>query len=405
MFYRFRYFRRARALALTSDEKDAARRELLTFMEAHPVRTTAAARPLAQRSNSVLSFLSPVLKPVPIVAAALLLVGAGTASAAEGALPDSPLYFVKVNVTEPLRRSLAISAEAKAEVEASLTARRLDEAKALAEQDRLTPSVQAELEARFKEQADRAEAKILAVKEEGDTRAAADLSARYEAKLRVRQDALDRLSERPIDAKAAIAPVLDTVRLKTEAATRQRERLKVDIDATAKIDQKQERVASEKWKEIALEAQVDLTERLTEAEKERSHLEAAVMGEALMKVDARLAAAKQAAAKGQAFFRAGAYADASDAFRDAKEALREAQAFVRQARKAEQDVPRDKPKEEPLKEERKPIIRPRRDLPVKILPETKQDPDFTPPADVFFEGEIKIDAPDRSKAELDQKTP
>ncbi len=406
MFYRFRFFRHARALALTPDEKDAARREVLAFMETHPVRPAAMARPLGQRSNPRFSFLVPVLKPIPLAALALLLIGTGTASAAEGALPDTPLYFVKVNINEPIRRSLALSAEAKAEVETDLAARRLDEAKALAEQERLTPAVQAELEARFKEQADRAEAKILAVKEVGDAPAAADLSARYAAKLRVRQDALDRLSERPIEKGVAITPVLDAVRLKAEAATRQREQLKVEVEAAGKADEKKEREPSPKWKGIALAAQAELDGRFAEFQQERGLAEAAFAPEALVKVDLQAAAAKEAMAKGRASFEAGAYLDASDAFRAATEALREARATLHEARKAEREEPRkEAPKDESQKDAPKPLIRPRRELPVKPTPERKEDPPFIAPTDGAIEGTLKLDDADRSKAELDEKTP
>lgn len=406
MFYRFRFFRRARALALTPDEKDAARREVLAFMEAYPVRASAEARPLGQRSNPPFSFLAPILKPIPLAALALLLIGTGTASAAEGALPDTPLYFVKVNINEPIRRSLALSAEAKAEVEADLATRRLDEAKALAEQDRLTPAVQAEIEARFKEQADRAEAKIRTVKETGDASAAADLSARYAAKLRVRQDALDRLSERPIDASAAITPVLDAVRLKTETATRQRQQLKVEAEAAAKVDEGTGREPSPKWKGIALAAQAEVADRFAELQQERAQAGAVVAAERLAKIDAQLAAAQEAAANGRASFEAGAYVEASEAFRASSEALREAKALLRETRKPDLEAPRkDGPTEKPKNEDPKPIIRPGRVLPVKPLPEMKQDPAPVAPISGFFKDELHDTDPDRSKAELDKNTP
>ncbi len=406
MFYRFRFFRRARALALTPDEKDAARRELLSFMETHPVRPREAARPVEQRSNPLFSFLAPALKPIPLAVLALLLVGTGTASAAEGALPDSPLYFLKVNVNEPIRRSLARSAEAKAEVEADLAARRLDETKALVEQDRLTPSIQADLEARFKEQADRAEAKILILKDTGAADVAADLSARYEAKLQVRKEALDRLSERPVPAGAAITPVLDAVRLKAEAATRQRERLTDDLGSGTRHDKNDAHKTDEKWKEIAFEAQAGLEGRLREVQSERARADAFTSPEVGMKADLQIAAAKEAYAKGHASLRAGAYADAATAFRATREALREVEALLRGADKPKPEhADEESSKEVPKKEDRPAALRPRRELPVKVIPAPKLDPIVVPSVDPFTKEADKIEDPERQKAELDQKTP
>jgi hypothetical protein len=66
-----------------------------------------------------------------------VLAGAGTASAAQGALPGDILYPVKINVTEPVEVALAQTSAAKVDVQAKLATRRVEEAQELASQGRL----------------------------------------------------------------------------------------------------------------------------------------------------------------------------------------------------------------------------------------------------------------------------
>ncbi|HEV8677244.1 MAG TPA: DUF5667 domain-containing protein [Candidatus Paceibacterota bacterium] len=81
--------------------------------------------------------------------AALLLIvvaGSGTAYAAKGALPGDLLYSVKTNVNEPIEGALAFSTESKIEYQNGLAQNRLEEAEALASQNRLDSSTTQELE-------------------------------------------------------------------------------------------------------------------------------------------------------------------------------------------------------------------------------------------------------------------
>lgn len=417
MFYRFRYFRRARALALSPAEKEASRRALLTFMETHPVRAGVETRPLEQRSNPLFSFFAPVLKPIPLALVTLLLIGGGTASAAERSLPDSPLYFLKLNVTEPVRRTLAISPEAKAEVEADLAARRLEEAEKLAATNRLTGEAQAKVEARFKEQADRAEAKIVLLKESGDVEAAADLSARYETKLRTRQYALDRLSEQAADAKVEIAPAIDGLRLKTAAAIRQR--LDLNAEASTTVQAPSERRTSEKWKKVALEVQARIDVQLTEIQDAVAKADLSTKSDWFLKVQTSFADAQDLTAKAQASFQVGAYADAAALYERAQDRLREANSRLRAARKADADpkpkilIPSDK---DPKKDDESKQDERRKDdrlLKPPFESEKKREirPIIPPPDQIFFQEKDKIEADrsqsddEKAKADLDQKTP
>ena len=75
------------------------------------------ARPLVKSPFSVVpspyfSWVSPRAL-VPLVAV-LVIIGGGSAYAAEGTVPGDLLYSIKRGVNEPLRQALALSAQAKA---------------------------------------------------------------------------------------------------------------------------------------------------------------------------------------------------------------------------------------------------------------------------------------------------
>ncbi len=100
-------------------------------------------------------FISSFLWTRAVIAVALILVvGGGTAYAAEGALPGDILYSIKVSVNEPVSGAFAFTDEAKAGWHADIAEARLSEAEALADKGELTASTSDELAANFNEHAD-----------------------------------------------------------------------------------------------------------------------------------------------------------------------------------------------------------------------------------------------------------
>ncbi len=79
----------------------------------------------------------------------LLVVGGGTAYAAQGSLPGNPLYAIKIHVNEPVQTALAFSPQAKAQINAQLAERRLQEAEILAQQGKLDATTTAQLKNNF----------------------------------------------------------------------------------------------------------------------------------------------------------------------------------------------------------------------------------------------------------------
>jgi hypothetical protein len=85
----------------------------------------------------------------PLAVLLVVFAGAGTAAAAQGALPGDALYPVKVSVNEAVEVALATTPVARAQVQAKLAQRRVEEAEVLAAQGELTASTSAELAVNF----------------------------------------------------------------------------------------------------------------------------------------------------------------------------------------------------------------------------------------------------------------
>lgn len=90
-------------------------------------------------------------KTMPLTLIAGLLMGAGVSYAAEGSLPGDSLYPIKIHVNEGVRSSLARTDSEKAQIEAELATRRLEETELLNQEGRLSTSTKDSLKASFNE--------------------------------------------------------------------------------------------------------------------------------------------------------------------------------------------------------------------------------------------------------------
>lgn len=100
-------------------------------------------------------FLAPRLAAYSLVG--VLVVGIGTVSAAQGALPGDILYPVKVNIAEPLEAALAVSQSGKAEANARFAERRVREIEVLAERGTLDATTTEQVARNFEYHADQVE--------------------------------------------------------------------------------------------------------------------------------------------------------------------------------------------------------------------------------------------------------
>ena len=130
-----------RAMVMTADEK----RTLYTRI------TGEASQPVHIRSYTTIVWRTFLVRQswtstLVVAALILMLAGGGVAFAAENTVPGDSLYTVKIDITEPLRETLAFSASAKAYMEELKIEHRLKEAAKLAAQGRLTDAVNKQIQ-------------------------------------------------------------------------------------------------------------------------------------------------------------------------------------------------------------------------------------------------------------------
>lgn len=179
------FFRSARSIGLTPDEFDGIKKNLRkSVTNAHEARHDStmdqtkflkSAKELSLRTEEKVQIRAAIMESIAsaspstslfrrllrigsgVMAVTMIfgLCGASASYAAESALPGDALYTVKVKFTESILIRLNNSVEAKANVQARLVNRRLEEAKKLAEQSRFTAErvaiVQANLSAHISE--------------------------------------------------------------------------------------------------------------------------------------------------------------------------------------------------------------------------------------------------------------
>lgn len=123
---------------------------------------------------------------MPFIALALVLaaaVGGGTSLAAQQALPGDVLWKFKVVVNENVGAALAPSGKAQADFDLARIEDRLREAQKLKAEDRLSAEAEAAIAANIEAHAKSVEQEVAALRAQGETRAAADVAARYQASL------------------------------------------------------------------------------------------------------------------------------------------------------------------------------------------------------------------------------
>ena len=133
-------------IRLTSAEKSAMRAAVFPMLQSEP-------RPQSVGVGSPYFFFFAPRYLVASFVVLVVLVSSGTVSAAQGALPGDLLYPVKVSINEKVEVALAPTPAAKAEVQARLADRRVEEAQTLAAQGRLDKKTAETLTVDFDEHA------------------------------------------------------------------------------------------------------------------------------------------------------------------------------------------------------------------------------------------------------------
>src|SRR3989344_5492583 len=192
----------AKEFGLSSEERNAGKASLRLFVKTHP---------LSERGFWY-SFRLVMLRPASLSLVLVLLFSVGPALAAESTLPGDTLYPVKVRVNEPIQSWLYFSEQSRADWDALLASRRLEEAEELATQDRLNVTTVKQIEANFQAQIDRTQVRI-AKFSNNDAKAGADVAINLETSLRAHDRILLNIaSSSQGDAKLQIESLLDKVR-------------------------------------------------------------------------------------------------------------------------------------------------------------------------------------------------
>lgn len=131
----------------------------------------------------------------------------GVSLFAQTALPGEILYPVKVNINEKVRLAFALTPEAKANVEASLAATRLEEVEKLAVLGKLTPELAISNDENFNEHARSFEAHIATLKKQGDYQAVSTVGAFFASRIEAHQTILAQLTSTEVTTVSTKEPV------------------------------------------------------------------------------------------------------------------------------------------------------------------------------------------------------
>lgn len=196
-------------VSLSIAEREEMKENIRLFMAEHPVQVPFFERLFSGvRVPQNTFFMHPALAGLMIV----FVAGGGTSYAAADALPGDLLYPFKIHVNEGIAQALAISQEAKANQNAELAVRRLEEAETLASEGRLNSEVRADIEARFEEHAEQFEGKAAALIEKDEKiESIADAQSNLEASLRAHAAILADLSLAMPEAHTELSEIARTV--------------------------------------------------------------------------------------------------------------------------------------------------------------------------------------------------
>lgn len=238
-----------RSIVLGATQKDTTKQNIVAYMHTHPVRKNISGRLKSQNRGNILFFNTEHMY-AKIATLLILLSGTGTAFAAENTLPGDALYPVKIHVNEPVREALSVSGEAKANWNAEVAERRLDEASRLAAKGTLSTTTEANIEARFTEQTEKVKAQIAKLQAAGKTEVASNLSTRLESAIQIHTQILDKINIEDEDGakKQDLKPLLQQLKSNVQSIHDVKVKLEDEVKAKHGPDVK---VAAQNHMEMA----------------------------------------------------------------------------------------------------------------------------------------------------------
>src|SRR3989338_9434184 len=212
---------------LTDLERNQMRGSLRAFMAVHPAEAPLSTR-FRDWGNAALAMPARILllphgRFAVLAAVFLISTGMGTSYAAQGALPGDALYAVKININEKVAGALTVGTTERGRFDATLAARRLEEAEVLAAQSKLSPELSSEIQGRISTLAAAFNENVttLAASEDGAT-AAVELQSDLEATLSAHAHVIATLQDTVPQSESTLSPILAMVSEKVSAARKAR---------------------------------------------------------------------------------------------------------------------------------------------------------------------------------------
>lgn len=323
--------RETKKISFTTNEKTSIRNTLSLFIQKNPVRNGLENRhrfQIHQRSFlTLLNWFEPKTA-MPIILVITLLVGATTSYAADESLPGDLLYPLKLHVNEGVRGALTLSAEGRAEWEARILERRLEEAEKLALKGEFNTETRENLESRLEDRVTKIQVRIEALEEDEDFESAADISSRFETSLRAHIRILEKLSSNNPDSKTEVDLLLAKLKIKEELA------------ATARKE-KESKISSGRVLGVraAAEGKLKASEnKIAEVRKFLERTKESLGAEATAEAEARLKLAEDTITQGRVKLDAELYGDAFVLFQKAHRIAQEAKLLIKARRELEIDL-------------------------------------------------------------------
>jgi hypothetical protein len=186
----------AEHIRLSQEEKATMRAYLYDMMAA----SNAQAHKYAHPTRSPFFFFAYQRTAYSFALVALMLVGTTTTYAAQGSLPGSILYPVKIYVNENVQETLAVSPEAKVSFHTAVAEERLKEAEALAVEGKLDAAAASKIEENFNEHVEKADV-IATSLEEKNTAASVEARVALDSSIVAHASILANIADNSKDEK------------------------------------------------------------------------------------------------------------------------------------------------------------------------------------------------------------
>lgn len=314
------FIKTLKSARLTPAEKADIRNILLSLIKEHPTKLELGR--IQGKGMLPRGFWEVILKPTYasfFVAVLAVLSGAGISYAAEGSLPGSILYSVKVHINENIRSAVAITPESRMEWHIERAERRLEEIEKLTLSGKLNSQTSAEVSKNFTRDIAKASDIIREAEKEGRVEVAAEGISNLEAALQAHKKIIQKAAVMPAKKSAPPKNILNKVEEKKSEASKRRKEIEENISTM--VEPRLE-ISAKKRKEAA---ENKILEVKSFVEKWEKKLGAETSADAKI----RLESASSALQEGGAKLEVKNYADAFVSFQKAHRTAQEAKLLLK----------------------------------------------------------------------------